>query len=138
MSKIAEIVETCAGAKIMSAPPTRSIICATDFPTNAGQACAAAAALAQRLGKPLVLLHVADQFDAHAETKEELEHFLHPIRERLDLEIQQLAAPGANSTHEDWNDEILACSTAMLALVYILCTDGGPPFLHSRPWMRIS
>ena len=43
------------------------ILCGTDFSANAAQAATAAAVLAARSGKPLLLVHVADEFNARGD-----------------------------------------------------------------------
>jgi nucleotide-binding universal stress UspA family protein len=84
----------------MNASPSRLILCGTDFSENAAQAGAAAAALARHWKKPLVLLHAADEFNANAETPDELAAFLQPARQRLEEERTRLAASGAEVAAE--------------------------------------
>ncbi len=76
-------------------PSEKSILCGTDFSPNAIQATTAAAALAQRWNKALVLLHVADELNVNAQPPERLEAFLEPLRARLQEESVRLAATGA-------------------------------------------
>jgi nucleotide-binding universal stress UspA family protein len=69
-----------------------SIVCGTDFSQQAAQAVEAAAALAQRLGEPLVLVHAADP-----ESREKLPADLHDSlclfeRAQLREELETLRA----------------------------------------------
>lgn len=73
----------------------RPILCGTDFSDNAAHASATAAALARRWERPLVLLHVTDEFNAHAQTPEQLDALLRAADERLQSEAVRLAAGGA-------------------------------------------
>jgi len=68
------------------------IVGCVDFSPNVSQAAAAAAAFASIQKAPLVLVHVADEFNAHAESPAELEEFLKPIRQRLAAEANRLNA----------------------------------------------
>ncbi|MFM8829702.1 MAG: universal stress protein, partial [Spartobacteria bacterium] len=70
----------------------RWIVCGTDFSENSAEGVAAAAALAGRFHKPLKLLHVADQFNVHCDTKAEAARYLQPARERLNNEIASCSA----------------------------------------------
>lgn len=70
----------------------RLIVCGTDFSENSAEGVAAAAALAERFQKPLTLLHVADQFNAHCDTKAEANRYLHPARERMRREVESCSS----------------------------------------------
>jgi hypothetical protein len=48
----------------MKATGPTPILCGTDLSENAAQAATTAAVLAARTGKPLMLVHVADEFNA--------------------------------------------------------------------------
>lgn len=74
--------------------PGRPIVCCIDFSENAARAAVAAAALAARCKRPLTLLHVADEFDVHADTPEQRENYLQPIRAKLQAEASRLGASG--------------------------------------------
>jgi len=71
----------------MASSTERLIICGTDFSENAAEAVTAATALAKKYHKSLVLLHAADQFNAHGDNKAELSLHLRPARERLKQEV---------------------------------------------------
>lgn len=79
----------------MKTNETTPILCGTDFSGNAAQAANAAAALAARAGQPLLLVHVADEFNAHAETRNGLAQFLKPGRMKLQAEAARLRKAGA-------------------------------------------
>ncbi len=70
------------------------IVCGTDFSPNAIQAATAAAALALRAGRNLVLVHAADEFDRFDEDKEELAAYLQPRRTQLRAEADRLRKTG--------------------------------------------
>jgi len=79
----------------MKSYKTPPILCGTDFSANAAQAATAAAALAGRMGRPLLLMHAADEFNAHGESKQSLARFLRPVRQRLRAEAERLRGAGA-------------------------------------------
>ena len=90
----------------------RLIVCGTDFSENSTEGIAAAAALAGRFHKPLKLLHVADQFNIHCDTKAEATRYLQPAREKLKHEIES-----ATSNLERVTGEVLHGQYAEDALV---------------------
>lgn len=71
-------------------PPTRRIVCATDFSENAGRAADVAAAIASRLRATLVLAHVADEANALGESTQDLRLALRRAKARLRKEAQRL------------------------------------------------
>ncbi len=71
------------------------ILCGTDFSENAAQAATVAAVLAARLGKPLLLVHVADEFNARGHDPAALAAFLRPLAQQLQDEAQRLRKTGA-------------------------------------------
>ena len=71
------------------------ILCGTDLSENAAQVATVAAALAARAGKPLMLVHVADEFNARGNDKEKLAAFLRPVRKQLAAEAERLRKAGA-------------------------------------------
>ena len=71
------------------------IICGTDFSENAAQAATVAAVLAARSGKPLLLVHVADEFNARGDDHEKLAAFLSPAAKQLRTEASRLKKAGA-------------------------------------------
>lgn len=71
------------------------ILCGTDLSENAAQVATVAAALAARAGKPLMLVHVADEFNARGDDKEKLAAFLRPVRKQLAAEAERLRKAGA-------------------------------------------
>lgn len=71
------------------------IICGTDFSDNAAQAATAAAVLAARSGKPLLLVHVADEFNARGDDHKKLAAFLRPAARQLRTEASRLKKAGA-------------------------------------------
>lgn len=71
------------------------ILCGTDFSDNAVQAATAAAVLAARSGRPLLLVHVADEFNARGDDRKELTAFLRPVAKRLRTEAYRLKKAGA-------------------------------------------
>ncbi len=90
----------------------RLIVCGTDFSENSTEGIAAAAALAERFHKPLKLLHVADQFNIHCDTKAEATRYLQPAREKLKHEVES-----ATSNLERVSGEVLHGQYAEDALV---------------------
>ena len=90
----------------------RLIVCGTDFSENSAEGIAAAAAVAGRFHKPLKLLHVADQFNIHCDTKAEATRYLQPAREKLKHEIES-----ASSNLERVTGEVLHGQYAEDALV---------------------
>lgn len=76
----------------MKKTTNRLIVCGTDFSENSAEGVAAAAALAQRFRKPLRLLHVADQFNAHCDTKAEANRYLQPARQRMRREVESCSS----------------------------------------------
>jgi nucleotide-binding universal stress UspA family protein len=90
----------------------RLIVCGTDFSENSAEGIAAAAAVAGRFHKPLKLLHVADQFNIHCDTKAEATRYLQPAREKLKHEIES-----ASSNLERVSGEVLHGQYAEDALV---------------------
>ena len=82
-----------------------SIVCGTDFSLNARQASEVAAALASRMGWPLALVHVIEEFrveallDTAREARAEslgrrLEHEAQGLAGRYGAEVEPLAVPG--------------------------------------------
>lgn len=71
------------------------IICGTDFSGNAVQAATAAAELAARAQRRLILVHVADQFDAYAHDRSERNRLLRHLRRELHTEAERLRKLGA-------------------------------------------
>lgn len=71
------------------------IICGTDFSGNAKQAATAAAVLAARSGKPLLLVHVTDQFLALGDERKELVELLRSLEKQLQDEADRLKEFGA-------------------------------------------
>ena len=71
------------------------ILCGTDLSQNAAQAATTAAALTARLRKPLVLVHVADEFNARGGDKKKLAAFLRPVRKQFAAEAERLRKAGA-------------------------------------------
>lgn len=71
------------------------IVCGTDFSANAAQAATVAAVLAARSGKPLLLVHVADEFNARGDNQKELTAFLRPVAKQLRTEAYRLKKAGA-------------------------------------------
>jgi nucleotide-binding universal stress UspA family protein len=90
----------------------RLIVCGTDFSENSAEGIAAAAAVAGRFHKPLKLLHVADQFNIHCDTKAEATRYLQPARDKLNHEIES-----ATSNLERVSGEVLHGQYAEDALV---------------------
>lgn len=90
----------------------RWIVCGTDFSENSAEGVAAAAALAGRFHKPLRLLHVADQFNVHCDTKAEATRYLQPAREKLKHAIES-----ASSSLDRVDGEVLHGQYAEDALV---------------------
>ena len=74
---------------------TQPILCGTDFSANARQAATAAAVLAARSGKPLLLVHVADEFNARDDDQKKLTAFLRPVAKQLRAEAYRLKKAGA-------------------------------------------
>lgn len=71
------------------------IICGTDFSENAGKAATAAATLAVLSGTPLVLVHVADEFNTLSSERADRDALLKPVREQIRSEAARLRAVGA-------------------------------------------
>ena len=71
------------------------IVCGTDFSENAAQASTAAAVLAARSGKPLLLVHVADEFNGLGDDQKKLTAFLRPVAKKLRAEAYRLKKAGA-------------------------------------------
>jgi len=84
----------------MNANKTLPILCGTDFSENAALAANVAAALAARAGRPLRLMHVADEFNAHAETPKMLAAFLGHSGQQLRTEAERLQKTGAEVAEE--------------------------------------
>ncbi len=76
----------------MNIPPSKTILCGTDFSENAAGAALAAAALARTSGRNLVLLHVAD----HEEPAESRSS----ARRKLQEETARLAGAGISVNGE--------------------------------------
>lgn len=74
---------------------SRPILCGMDFSENAKRAANAAAALAVRAHLPLLLVHVADEFNGLAEMPKKLPAFLRPIDKKLQIEAKRLRKAGA-------------------------------------------
>jgi nucleotide-binding universal stress UspA family protein len=96
----------------MKTKTDRLIVCGTDFSENSTEGVAAAAAMAGRFHKPLTLLHVADQFNVHCDTKAEATRYLQPAREKLKHAIES-----ASSSLERVSGEVLHGQYAEDALV---------------------
>lgn len=96
----------------MKTKTDRLIVCGTDFSENSTEGVAAAAAVAGRFHKPLTLLHVADQFNVHCDTKAEATRYLQPAREKLKHAIES-----ASSSLERVSGEVLHGQYAEDALV---------------------
>ena len=79
----------------MKATGPTPILCGTDLSENAAQAATTAAVLAARTGKPLMLVHVADEFNARGDDKKKLAAFLRPVRKELRVEAERLRKAGA-------------------------------------------
>ena len=79
----------------MNVDQSRPIICGTDFSENAAQAATVAAALAARSGKPLLLVHAADEFNARSDDQKDLTAFLQPLAKQLRGEAYRLRKIGA-------------------------------------------
>jgi nucleotide-binding universal stress UspA family protein len=75
---------------------TRRIVCATDFSTNARKAAEVAAALAQRIDAQLVLVHVADEYNALPEGSAEFRAMAKRFRVLLRKEALRLRRSGAS------------------------------------------
>jgi nucleotide-binding universal stress UspA family protein len=73
----------------------KPIICGTDFSQNAEQAATVAAILAARSGKRLLLVHVADEFNARGDDQKKLTAFLRPVAKQLRGEAYRLNETGA-------------------------------------------
>ena len=71
------------------------ILCGTDFSANASKAATTAAALAARAGRALLLVHVADEFNACSDDRKKLAALLEPVEKQLEREAQRLRATGA-------------------------------------------
>jgi nucleotide-binding universal stress UspA family protein len=71
------------------------IICGTDFSENAAHAATSAAVLAARSGKPLLLVHVADEFNGRGDDQKKLTAFLRPVAKQLRAEAYRLKKAGA-------------------------------------------
>jgi nucleotide-binding universal stress UspA family protein len=74
--------------------PTKRIVCGTDFSSNAVAAADVAAAIAQRLGATLVLVHVADEAHSHGEGTKELRLAIRQARAQLNKEVARLRSGG--------------------------------------------
>jgi len=79
----------------MKTDKTPPILCGTDFSENAAQAATVAGVLAARMTRPLLLVHVADEFNAHAESEKTLDRFLQPVRKQLQVEVERMRKAGA-------------------------------------------
>lgn len=79
--------EAALGAPELNGNPERPIVCATDFSSTAADAANVAAALAQRLGTRLLLLHVVS---GGAKDSVALETLLSEKREQLEREAARL------------------------------------------------
>jgi len=75
--------------------PLAPIVCATDFSENATLAATAAAVLSKLSGRPLLLVHATDEFNARGRDPDELTAFLHPINIQLQDEAGRLRLMGA-------------------------------------------
>ena len=82
-----------------------TIICGTDFSLNARRASDVAAALAARMGRPLALVHVIEEYRVEAllDTAREsraaslgrrLEHEAQGLAARHEVKVEPLAVPG--------------------------------------------
>ena len=71
------------------------ILCGTDFSPNANRAAAAAAILATRTGATLLLVHVAEEVYAVADSEERLRAYLQSMEARLEQEAARLRESGA-------------------------------------------
>lgn len=94
----------------MSTTDTKPIICGTDFSENAGRAASAAAALARRLGAPLLLVH-AGGLPMESATQEFYDTQTASLRARLHDEGERLRALGATveeTVADGAPDEVLA------------------------------
>ena len=78
----------------MKTQETAPILCGTDFSENAARAADVAAALAVRLGAPLMLVH-ARGTPIHASTSDIDDALVHSLRERLQEEAGRLRGLGA-------------------------------------------
>ncbi len=76
-------------------PPLSPIVCGTDFSENATLAATAAAVLSRLSGRPLLLMHAADEFDTLGHDPDELAAFLQPVQTQLDEEAGRLTLMGA-------------------------------------------
>nr|MBA2431842.1 universal stress protein [Chthoniobacterales bacterium] len=74
---------------------THPIICGTDFSENASAAARVAAALAARMEKQLLLVHVAEQSDSRFVSVERRKEVTAPLLEKLRAEAERLASSGA-------------------------------------------
>lgn len=71
------------------------VFCGTDFSANAAQAATVAAGLAAQSGRPLVLIHVADEFNGCSGNPDALQYLVQKAEERLRLESERLKESGA-------------------------------------------
>jgi nucleotide-binding universal stress UspA family protein len=78
----------------MEAAGAGPVICGTDFSRNAAQATSAAAAWAARSGRSLLLVHVADEFDALGRDQKKREMLLEAVGRKLRAEAERLRATG--------------------------------------------
>jgi nucleotide-binding universal stress UspA family protein len=74
---------------------TQPIICGTDFSENATEAARVAAALAARLDKPLLLVHVAEQCESRFTVQEHQREVCAPMENQLREEAERLRSSGA-------------------------------------------
>jgi len=71
-------------------PTPAPILCGTDFSPNANRAATAAAILAARAETALLLVHVADEVHAVADSEERLRAYLQSMEARLEQEATRL------------------------------------------------
>ncbi|HEU5075881.1 MAG TPA: universal stress protein, partial [Polyangiaceae bacterium] len=112
-----------------------SIICGTDFSHNAQKASEVAAALAARMGWPLALVHVIEEFSVEALLDTAREQRSDSLRRRLQTEARTLAA------RYDVKVEPVALTGVAYEALAELAKERRAPFLivaslsaPERPW----
>ncbi len=101
--------------KVMKSNKTPPILCGTDFSPNAAQAATVAAVLAARTSRPLLLVHVADEFNAYGESKQTLASFLKSVHERLRAEAERVQQTGVKGGVELLHGRVAEKAIADLA-----------------------
>jgi nucleotide-binding universal stress UspA family protein len=75
------------------------IICGTDFSEHSREAAEVAAALAARVGRPLLLVHVGEQCDPQSEFEQDQERLVDDLQTQLRDEARRLESSGAQIEH---------------------------------------